>query len=298
MKRLLDRLSEGEILVADGAMGTMLLDRGLKAGECPESVNLTRPQVLEEIAALYLDAGADIIQTNTFGASAMRLARHGLEDRTDYVNQMAVVAVRMAVGDRAYVSGSCGPSGNILRPYGDADREDVYNSFLRQMECLIGAGVDCICVETMVDLAEANLAVKAAKEVSQVIPVVATMTFDATPKGFFTVMGVGIEEAAAGLQAAGANVVGSNCGNGIVNMIKIARGFKECTDLPLIMQPNAGLPQIKDGAPIYGESPAFMADKARELASAGVSIIGGCCGTTPEHTRALRKIVDESSPTH
>ena len=282
-------------MVADGAMGTMLFQRGLKPGECPESLNLTHPETLTEIAGLYLEAGADLLETNTFGASPLKLSQYGLEGEMEEMNRAAVGAVREVVGDRAYVAACCGPSGRILKPYGDTDPDEVYDSFLKQMECLIGAGVDCVCIETMIDLAEACLAVKAAKEVSRAIPITATMTFDATPKGFFTVMGVTIEQAAAGLQEAGADLVGSNCGNGIENMVKIAEGFAGCSSLPLIIQSNAGLPQTKGGELVYGETPVFMADHARELIAHGVSIIGGCCGTTPEHTRALRQMVDSST---
>jgi 5-methyltetrahydrofolate--homocysteine methyltransferase len=292
MTPFLERLKEGKTLVGDGAMGTLLFQRGLGVGECPELVNLTHPEALEEIAQLYLQAGADIIQTNTFGASPLKLAFYNVEDKTEEINRNAVRAVRKAVSDRAYISGSCGPSAKILKPYGDADPGDLYDGFLRQMQALIGGGVDVICIETMIDLAEATLAVKAAKEISSAMPVMATMTFDATPKGFYTIMGVSIEKAASGLQEAGADVVGSNCGNGIENMITIAQEFRRCSNLPLIIQSNAGLPEMKNGAPVYGETPAFMADRARELVAAGVSIIGGCCGTTPAHTAAIRKMVD------
>lgn len=292
MKQLLERLAGGEILVADGAMGTLLFQKGLKPGDCPESVNLARPKILEEIAGLYLAAGADVVQTNTFGGSSLKLAVYALSDRAEEINRNAVTAVRKAVGGRAYVSGSCGPTGKILKPYGDADPEELYDSFHKQIQALVSAGADCVCVETMVDVKEATLAVRAAKEVSSGTPVMATMTFDATSKGFYTIMGVDIKQAASGLEEAGADVVGSNCGNGIENMIKIAREFRECTGLPLIIQSNAGIPETKNGVTVYRETPAFMADRATELIAAGVSIIGGCCGTTPEHTAAIRRMVD------
>ncbi|MFH0981651.1 MAG: homocysteine S-methyltransferase family protein [Planctomycetota bacterium] len=297
MRPLLERIKQREVLVADGAMGTLLLQRGLKPGECPESFNLTRPEVLEEIAGLYFAAGADILQTNTFGASPLKLAQYGLETRMDEINRRAVHAVRKIAGNRAYVVACIGPSGRMLKPYGDAEPEEVYRSYLQQLEVLTGDGVDGVFLETMTDLAEAALAVKAAKQVSPAVPVSATMTFDATPRGFYTIMGVTIAEAAAGLQEAGADLVGSNCGNGIAHMIEIARVFRRCTDLPLTIQSNAGLPEIKDDMPVYAETPDYMADQARELLTLGVSVIGGCCGTTPEHTRALRKLVDTWVPT-
>ena len=295
VKPLRERLQEGAVLVGDGAIGTLLQQKGLRPGECPESVNLTHPELLEEIAGAYLEAGSDVLQTNTFGGSPAKLAQYHLEDRTEEINGNAVRAVRKVAGERAWVSGSCGPSGRILKPYGDADPDELYAGFRRQAAALIEAGVDCLCIETMIDLAEATLAIRAAREVAPDIPVIATMTFDATPRGFYTIMGVSVARAASGLPQAGADVVGSNCGNGIENMVKIAREFRACTELPLIIQSNAGLPEIRDGVPVYGESPAFMAEKARDLLALGVSIIGGCCGTTPEHIKAIREIVD--SPT-
>ena len=295
MTGLVERLEAGEVLVADGAMGTMLQQKGLAPGQCPESFNLTCPEVLEQVAAQYRQAGADIVQTNTFGGSPLKLAAYGLADQTEQVNQAAVRAVRGTVGDSAFVSGSCGPCGRMLKPYGDADPDEVYESFRRQIAALIEAGVDAVCVETMIDPAEASLAIKAAKDISPALPVMATMTFDATPKGFFTIMGTSVERAAAELRRAGADVVGSNCGNGIENMVEIARAFRASSGRPVIIQSNAGLPKLEGDRPVYSETPAFMADRARELVALGVSIIGGCCGTTPEHIRALRRMVDESA---
>lgn len=291
MKGLLERIAGGEILVADGAMGTMLMERGLETGQAPESFNLTRADVLEEIAREYLAAGADIIQTNTFGGSRMKLSQYSLDEKVKEINENATRAVRRAVGDRAYVSGSCGPTGAFLKPYGDIEPKQMVDVFSEQAGALIEAGVDLICIETMIDLQEVTFAIKGARRVSSSIPVLATMTFDYTPKGFFTVMGVGIEEAAKGLEIAGADVIGSNCGNGIENMILIAEEFKKYTKLPIMIQSNAGKPQLKDNKVCYPETPDFMADKARKLISLGVSIIGGCCGTTPAYIRALRKVV-------
>ncbi len=291
MKDLLERIKNG-VLVADGAMGTMLMACGLKPGDVPESFNLTQPEILEKIASLYLDAGAEIIQTNTFGASPLKLSFYSLDGKTEEINRNAVLAVRKVVGERAYISASCGPSGRLLKPYGDTEPEDVYSSFERQLKTLIHSGVDIICIETMTDLTEATLAIKAAKTVSPSTPVMATMTFDPTPRGFYTIMGINIEQAAKGLETAGADIIGSNCGNGIENMVKIAREFRAYSTLPLIIQSNAGLPEIKGNKTIYPETPEFMAEKAKELVSIGVSIIGGCCGTTPEHIRALCEILN------
>jgi len=292
VRELLDCLKSGTVLVADGAMGTMLQERGLKIGDCPERMNLDRPDVLTRIAHLYLEAGADIIHTNTFGASPLRLVPYALDDRTERINAAAVQAARAAVGDKDYLSASCGPSGTLLKPHGDTDPETVSESFARQISALAEAGIDMITVETMTDLSEAVLAVKAAKSIAPSTPVAATMTFDATPRGFYTIMGVSVEQAVEGLAEAGADIIGSNCGNGIRNMVRIAEEFRKHTSLPLLIQSNAGLPLIQEGRVVYPETPEFMADEAQKLLAAGVNIIGGCCGTTPEHTAAIRKIVD------
>ncbi|MHC4220095.1 MAG: homocysteine S-methyltransferase family protein [Planctomycetota bacterium] len=298
MDDLAGLIAERRPLLVDGAMGTMLLERGLEPGACPDALNLTRPQALEEIAALYLEAGADILETNTFGASPMALSRYGLEDNVEAINEAAVRAVRAVAGRHAQVAACCGPSGKLLKPYGDGDPDDFHAGFRRQMSCLISAGVDAIFVETMIDLTEATLAVRAAKEIAPRIPVVATMTFDATPRGFHTMMGVSVEQAAAGLSEAGADVIGSNCGNGIEAMVEIARAFREHTDLPLAIQSNAGLPDTSSGTTVYPETPQFMATRFPDLLAAGVSIIGGCCGTTPAHTRAFRAVIDREGGTH
>ncbi len=294
MKNLLERIKDGEVLVGDGAMGTMLMERGLKPGDPPESLNLTHPEIVQDIANQYLDAGADIIQTNTFGGSPLKLSFYGLEGKTEEINRNAVRAVREAIKDRAYISGSCGPSGKFLKPYGDIEPEEMYRNFERQLRTLIDAGVDIICIETMTDLHEITLAIEAAKTISPDTPVMATMTFDSTPRGFYTIMGVSIKDASRRLEQAGANIIGSNCGNGIENMVKIAREFKQNTVLPIVIQSNAGIPEIHGTTTLYPETPDFMAKKARELLSIGVSIIGGCCGTTPEHIKALRAMVDAS----
>jgi 5-methyltetrahydrofolate--homocysteine methyltransferase len=292
MKGLLERIKSGEVLVGDGAMGTMLMARGLKPGDPPESLNLTHPEIVAEIARLYLDAGADIIQTNTFGGSPLKLSFYSLKNKTEEINRNGVRAARKAVGAHAYISGSCGPTGKLLKPYGDVDADEMYQAFRRQIQTLIAEGIDMLCIETMTDIQEITLAIKAARDSAQHIPIAATMTFDPTPRGFYTIMGVGIPDAAKDLENAGADIIGSNCGNGIENMVKIAQEFKNCTNLPLIIQSNAGLPKTRRGITMYPETPEFMAQGVKKLLSLGVSIIGGCCGTTPEHIRAFRATID------
>jgi 5-methyltetrahydrofolate--homocysteine methyltransferase len=298
MEALTARVGRGEVVLADGAIGSLLMERGLARGAAPESLNLTQPQTLEEIARLYLDAGAEIIQANTFGASPLKLANYFLADKTTAINQAAVAAVRRVVGERAYVSASCGPSGRILKPFGDTEAEELYESFRMQMQAVIAAGADIVCVETMSDINEARLAIQAARSVSTSIPVMATMTFEATSRGFFTIMGVSIPAACGELEKAGANLIGSNCGNGSLQMVAIAKEFKKFSKLPLVIQANAGVPELRQGRVHYPETPEYMAEMSRELLATGVAVIGGCCGTTPEHTRAMRVALDEEKRTN
>ena len=292
MEGLLARLNRGDVLVGDGAWGTQLMARGLPAGQPPEWFALEKPQVLEAVARLYLEAGADLVTTDTFGGTSFRLRLHGLDGERDRVNRQAVEAVKRAVGGRALVSASVGPSGQLLEPYGELSPDAVEEAFAEQVRSLASAGADVLCIETMGDLTEATRAVRAAKDVAPGVPVMATMTFEPTPRGYFTVMGVSVEKAAAGLEAAGADVVGSNCGTGIEDMVSIARAMARATRLPLLIQPNAGLPQSRDGQVVYDETPDAMAARVPELLDLGVVIVGGCCGTTPDHIRAIRRAVD------
>ena len=294
MKSPLERIAAGEILLFDGAIGTMIMARGLEPGLPPESFNLSRPEVLKEVARLYIEAGAEFVTTNSFGASPIKLRHYSLDDQAEEINRAAVEAARAATAGKAYVAASIGPTGAILKPFRDADPEEVAAGFELQADAMAAAGADIFVVETMIDLAEAKLAVEATRKAAAQIPVMATMTFDPTPRGFFTVMGVTIEQAADELATAGADIVGSNCGNGIELMVEIAAEFKQHTSLPIAIQANAGLPILRDGEVIYPETPEFMADKSNELVALPVSIIGGCCGTTPEHVQAIRAVIDSA----
>lgn len=293
MPGFLERIVSGEILLADGAMGSMLIAEGLKAGDCPERLCLEHRDVLTKIAQAYFDAGSDIIHTNSFGGSPIKLKQYELDDQARDVNARAVEVVRKVVGQDRVVAASIGPSGGMLEPYGELTEEELLDSYRVQISATIDAGADMLTIETMTDLGEAVVAIKAARSVSDSIPIFTTMTFDATPKGFFTMMGNKISDAAAGLIEAGSNGVGSNCGNGIVNMIAIAKGFVSVSDQPVMIQSNAGLPELVDGKLFYAETPEYMTDKVRELIEIGVRVVGGCCGTTPDHIRAFRKMIDE-----
>ena len=287
----LERLRRGPAILGDGAWGTMLFARGLPTGDAPERVCMERPELLTEIAGLYLEAGAEVVTTNTFGANPERLALHGLTSSLEDICHEAVAAVRRAVGERAWVSGSIGPTGVLLAPLGRLDAAAASAGFARQAAALAAAGADLLCVETMTDLAEAELAVRASCEAAPGLPVIATMSFEATRRGFFTVMGVTPAKAAVRLEAAGAHAVGANCGDG-ETMAGIAREFRAHCALPIAVRPNAGLPTIASGALVYPETPEAMAARVPGLLEAGVTLVGGCCGTTPAHVRALRTALD------
>jgi len=286
-------LAEKKVLLADGAMGTRLQGAGLKPGEAPEILNLTRPEIPCSIAAEYIDAGSDLVHTNSFGGSPLKLAAHGLAGRCEEINLAAAAAAVNGVAGRGLVSGSIGPCGRLLKPYGDVDPAEVLDGFRIQAAALVAGGVDLLTIETMTDLAEAVLAVKAAREALGHRAVLASLTFDPTPRGWFTIMGNDVAAAAGELAAAGADAVGSNCGQGTEGMLSVALDFGQVTDLPLLIQANAGLPVLEAGEVHYPETPADMAAHLPDLVNAGVKIIGGCCGTSPDHIVALRGILDQ-----
>jgi 5-methyltetrahydrofolate--homocysteine methyltransferase len=290
VKPLADRVRRRERIVGDGAIGTMLIARGLPSGQPPERWTFERPQAVEEVARAYADAGAELITTNTFGGSPLRLHAHGLESRLEELNADAVALARAGADGRAHVVASIGPTGHLLKPLGTVTSDAVADGFRRQAAALAGAGVDGFCVETMTDLEEAVLAVEAVHQEAPGVPVFATMTFDPTPRGAFTVMGVSVSRACARLEEVGADAIGANCGTGPEAMLLIAREFAEATTLPLIFQPNAGLPQRVSGHLVYPQAALAFAQLTARLA-AHATILGGCCGTTPDHIAALKRLV-------
>lgn len=292
MTNFFERLKQEKVLVSDGAIGSLLFEKGLNPGDCPERFNLEHPEVLAEIAQAYLQAGADIIQTNTFGASPLKLSDYNLDDKTKDINQKAVEIVKQVVNSKTFISGSVGPTGKMLLPYGDIEPTVMKENYKRQIGILIESGVDLLCIETMTDLNEAVIAIQSAREISSDIPIIATMTFDVIPQGCVTIMGHGLAKVCNKLEETGANVIGSNCGNGTKNMITIAKEFIANSKLPVIIQSNAGIPTIIDDQVFYQETPEEFANFTKILIELGVSIIGGCCGTTPNHIRAIRQIVN------
>ena len=291
MGLLLERLKETKLLVGDGAWGTMLQKSGLKAGECPEEWNVTHAQEIRNIASQYARAGADIVLTNTFGGSFFKLKKYSLEARTRELNEAGVrLSIDGAPG--CLVAASVGPTGEFLTPLGVVTEEEMEAVFAEQISALLEGGVRIIVIETMTAIEEALCAVRAAKKLDSSIDVAATMTFDPVPGGFKTMMGVDCARAVRELTAAGVDVLGSNCGNGIDQMIPITREIRRYTELPILIQSNAGSPELINGETVFRQSPEYMAERVGELVEAGADIVGGCCGTTPDHIAAIRKAID------
>ncbi len=287
---LLARLRSGGLLVSDGATGTFLQQHGLEPGGCPEEFNASHPDVVREMARRYFEAGSDMALTNSFGGTVFMQKKYGYAERVAEFNRLAAEHARSQAPEGRFVVGSVGPTGEFLEPLGPVSESEMYDAFSVQVKALEAGGADAVVVETMTAAEEAALAVRAARENTGLV-VMATMVFDKGPRGFFTMMGITPEAAVHAMEDAGAHVVGSNCGNGIDNMLDIARRMRGETDGFLLIHSNAGIPAMRGGEIVYPESPEYMAERFRELADLGVNIIGGCCGTGPEHIRALASAV-------
>jgi methionine synthase / methylenetetrahydrofolate reductase(NADPH) len=283
---------EKRVLVCDGAMGTMLFTRGIALTRCFDELNLTEPQLVKDVHLAYLKAGADMIETNTFGATRPRLEKFGLSSRVHEINLAGARLAREAAGDDLHVAGSVGPLGLRLEPLGATSREVARTYFREQIAALVEGGVDLIIAETMTDLGEAREALLAAREVCN-LPVVIQMTIQddgSTPTGALP------EDFARQLDEWGADIIGINCSVGPAAVLDALERMAKVTSRKLSAQPNAGLPRTVDGRNIYLSSPEYMAGYAKRFIDAGVRLIGGCCGTTPEHIRAIKSAVRSLAP--
>lgn len=294
-KPLLEALRERR-LVCDGAMGTQLMLAGLENGACGEMWNLTEPGRVLEIQKRYVAAGTDCLITNTFGGSRVSLGRHGHADRAREINQAGARIAREAFGDQpGYVLGDIGPLGPLMEPYGELSQADGQTALEEQARALVDGGVDAIIIETQTFLDELGLAIDAAKAAGAPC-IIASLAYDLShDKTFYrTMMGVSPEEAAEFVEKRGAHIIALNCGTGMdmAGAAKVVRQYRNSCKLPTMAQPNAGLPVLEGGKAVYKQSPGEMAGGVPEVLDAGTNIIGSCCGSTPNHTRAIRGTVD------
>jgi len=290
-KKIIDVLKTGRILVSDGAWGTFLYQKGLKPGDCPEQWCITHYDELIDIAKRYIDAGADMVKTNSFGGTHLKLEHYSLGDKAAEINEAAARASKEAAGADKWVIASAGPCGKMLVTE-EVTEHELYNAFCQQAAALEKGGADAVCIETMSDIEEASLAIRAVKENTK-LEVICTFTFEKTVRGDYrTMMGISPADAAKACVKAGADIIGTNCGNGIERMIDIVKEIKTAApDSFILVHSNAGLPVNIGGKLVYPDTPQDMANLVPELIKAGANIIGGCCGTTPEHIKAISDAV-------
>lgn len=290
MESFLDALVNRKVLIADGATGTELQKAGLPSGTPPELWNLDNPDAIEALHRSYLDAGSDIILTNTFGASPIKLATKGLENDAIRINQHAVEIARKSVEQYdAYVIGDIGPSGKLLAPLGDLKVDDLFSAFQVQIRALVeSGGVDAILIETMSDLEEAKTAVRAAKSITT-LPILVTFSFDSHGR---TMMGLKPASAATEISTMGVNVIGANCGRTLSETLAAIQEIKTASpDMVWMAKPNAGLPHLDSDHSVYDVSPEIMADYSQKFINEGVKIFGGCCGSLPAHIAAVARTI-------
>jgi 5-methyltetrahydrofolate--homocysteine methyltransferase len=285
-------LYKTRVMVSDGAMGTMLQKHGLKAGSCPEEWNVIHPDIIQGIHQQYYASGSDLVETNTFGANRYRLSNHGLGEKVREFNLRAAELACAVRPSGKFVAGSVGPTGEFLEPLGNLKMETLVEAFQEQMEALCRGGIDLMIIETMSDLQEALAALRAAKNIAPALPVAVTMTFEKGPTGFRTMMGNTCQDMISILSAEGADLIGANCGFGMEEMVGIMTELRAHTPHPLIAQANAGMPQWDGQKNIYTETPMQRGKSVYKLLRLDVKIVGGCCGTTPEHIKAIRESVD------
>lgn len=282
-------LSKQKVWVFDGAMGTMIQSLVTDEYKCPEELILSYPEIILKIHQEYVKAGSDIIQTNTFGANYLRLKRFGLEQKIYEINSKAVELARRAAEGKI-VAASVGPLGELIEPFGEISKDEAFQSFYEQAKGLSEA--DFINIETVQSLDEAEIIISAIRSRLS-LPISVTVTFQKNPNGYFTMMGESIEDFVNRVSSWDVQMIGTNCGEGFNQSLVIICEMKNLTNLPLIAKPNAGIPQLKNGSVIYPETPEFIEPYVEKFFNNCVKILGGCCGTTPEHIRTIKKIANK-----
>ena len=290
MYKISELVNTGKLLTSDGAWGTYLFKKGLASGSCPEEWNLSHSDEVYEIAKSYIEAGSDIISTNSFGSNLFKLSQYNLQEKLSEICQTSAEISRKAAGEEKYVMASLGPTGKFLI-MGDVTSEELYNSFKQQAIAFEKGGANAVCIETFYALDEAEQAITAVKENTS-LEVICTFTFDKTDYGFKTLMGITPQQMTESLVICGADIIGANCGSGFEDMIEIVKKIREVSErIPIIIQANAGMPVIENEQLIYSETPDKIKEIVPRLIDAGANIIGGCCGTTPEHIKVISEIV-------
>src|SRR5438093_652851 len=289
---LRDLLNDGKVHVLDGAMGTMLYSKGFFLNVCYDELNVKQPKLVQEVHEAYVRAGAEILETNTFGANPVKLGSYGLADDTEKINQAAAELARRAAAGRASVAGAIGPLGVRIEPFGPTSREEAFAHFQRQVRGLIAGGVDGFILETFSDVDEIHEALRAVRSLAD-LPVIAQMTIG---EDGLTHYGTGPETFAKQLTAWGADAVGVNCSVGPAGVLEAVEKLVKATDRPISAVPNAGLPKDVGDRKIYLASPEYMASYARRMIEAGARFVGGCCGSTPEHIKKIRDYVASVVP--
>jgi 5-methyltetrahydrofolate--homocysteine methyltransferase len=288
---LKEKIGKGVFLL-DGAMSTQLIASGIKIGKCNDYLNIEQPEIISDIHLSYFDAGSDAVITNTFGANKYALSRHGFADEVIKINKAGAQIARDAAGEERYVLGDIGPSGDLLEPLGALRAEDLKEAYVRQANALLDGGVDGFIIETMTAIEEVAVAIEAVKSIGGDLPVFASMSFDKAGDDLKTMMGVDVEAAVAKIVSLGIDAVGFNCGTLTLDgYIELADKYVSAVralsaDVIVYAEPNAGRPELVEDKAVYKVSPEDFAEVVEKIHAAGVNIVGGCCGTSPEHIRA------------
>ena len=280
-------------LLSDGGWGTEFQHKDAEPGECFEHWNLTHPEKVREVATSYVEAGSDIILTNTFGGNGLILRRHHIEDKLYAINKAAAQICRDAAEDRAYVFGSMGPCGRLVS-MDEVAVDNLYTAFSEQAKALEAGGADAIVIETMIDLEELKIAMQAIRENTE-LPYGGCMTFDSGPEGMNSMMGTSIEDAVEAIRLGGGCFVGANCGTGLHEYKKVAKRLCEVSEMPVWIKPNAGIPEMIQGKIVYNQTAELFAKEVAPFFEMGVAIFGGCCGSNPAFVRAMSEVLQKQS---
>ena len=284
-RSLLEKAKERTIFF-DGAMGTLIMSAGIESIKSPILLNVEKPDLMVDFHKQYYAAGADVVLTNTFSGNPLKLEAEGIDVQMEVLNQQAASLAKAACPEGKFVAGDIGPSGKTLPPVGDSSPEEMQDAFYRQAKVLIEGGVDLMLIETMYSLDEAVAAVHAVRKESDIV-LAASMTFNLTEMGYYTIMGETIDQCASTLSEAGADIIGANCTLGSPDMIELTKELRSATDKPILIQPNAGKPVTDEDVTYYQQTPSEFASDLRQIKEAGADMVGGCCGTNPEFIESM-----------